>query len=131
MPNLSMEYAVLEHTGHNYVQRCRFGWADVGTWNTMATDVLHSPRTNTPNPPSDVKVDGRENITMHSEALFDNASGNIVRLPSGHIAAIFADGKFMREMTVITEADGVLMICPKDDAAAMRRLQTLAHLENT
>ncbi|MBR0432796.1 MAG: mannose-1-phosphate guanylyltransferase [Bacteroidaceae bacterium] len=126
MPNLSMEYAVLEHTGHNYVQRCRFGWADVGTWYTMATDVLHSPRTNTPYPPSDVKVDGRENITMHSEALFDNASGNIVRLPSGHIAAISGLDNF-----VITEADGVLMICPKNDAAAMRRLQTLAHLENS
>jgi len=30
---------------------------------------------------------------------------------------------------LVAEEDGVLMICPKDDAAAMRRLHTLAHLD--
>ena len=71
-----------------------------------------------------MKVDGRENVTVYSEALFDNANGNIVRLPSGHMAAISGLDNF-----VITEENGVLMICPKDDAAALRRLQTLAHLD--
>lgn len=124
LPNLSMEHAVLEHTVHSYVQKCRFGWADLGSWQGIATDALYTPRTNTPQPPTDIKTDGRGNVTVHSEALFDNASGNIVRLPSGHMAAISGLDNF-----VVTEEKGVLMICPKDDAAAMRRLQTLAHLE--
>ena len=124
LPNLAMEHAVLEHTGHSYVQKCHYGWADLGTWQGIATDVLHAPQINTPHPPSDVKTDGRGNVTLHSEALFDNASGNIVRLPSGHLAAISGINDF-----VVTEEDGVLMICPKDDVAAMRRLQTLAHLD--
>lgn len=124
LPNLSMEHAVLEHTGHSYVQKCRFGWADLGTWQGIATDALHAPKVNTPYPPSDVKTDGRGNVTVHSEALFDNAEGNIVRLPSGHLAAISGLKDF-----VVTEEGGVLMICPKDDAAAMRRLQTLAHID--
>ncbi len=125
LPNLSIEHALLEHTGHRYVQRCRFGWADLGTWQGIATDILLAPLRNTPRPPSDIKTDGRGNITLHTEALFDNASGNIVRLPSGHLAAISG-----LEGYVVTEQDGVLMICPKDDAAAMRRLQTLAHLSD-
>jgi len=124
LPNLSMEHAVLEHTGHNYVQKCRFGWADMGTWQGIATDALNAPQINSPHPPTDVKTDGRGNVTVHSEALFDNAEGNIVRLPSGHLAAISGLKDF-----VVTEEGGVLMICPKDDAAAMRRLQTLAHID--
>jgi len=124
LPNLAMEHAVLEHTGHSYVQKCRFGWADLGTWQGIATDALNTPQVNTPHPPTDVKADGRGNVTVHSEALFDNAEGNIVRLPSGHLAAISGLKDF-----VVTEEGGVLMICPKDDAAAMRRLQTLAHID--
>ena len=124
LPNLSLEYALLEHTEHRYVQRCHFGWADIGTWQTVGTDAVYSQRKNTPVPPTDIHVDGRDNVCLHSDALFDNASGNIVRLPSGHLAVISGLDNY-----VITEQEGVLMICPKDDAAAMRRLQTLAHLD--
>lgn len=124
LPNLSLEYALLEHTEHRYVQRCHFGWADIGTWQTIGTDATHATQQNSPQPPTDVKVDGRNNVTLHSEALFDNASNNLVRLPEGHLAVISGLEGF-----AITEQNGVLMICPKDDAAAMRRLQTLAHLD--
>lgn len=125
LPNLSMEYAVLEHTNHNYVQRCKFGWADLGSWNSISTDITLSHATRRNRPSSDVKVDGRSNVTMHSEALFDNASGNIVRLPEGKVAVVSGLNDF-----VIAEADDVIMICPKNDPAAMRRLQTLANLDN-
>lgn len=125
LPNLSLEYALLEHTAHRYVQRCHFGWADLGTWSTIATDAISHEQQNTPHPPTDVKVDGRGNVTIHSEALFDDASGNIVRLPSGHMVAISGLNDF-----VVVEENGVIMICPKTDATAMRRLCTLAHLDN-
>ena len=124
LPNLSMEYAVLEHTAHAYVQACHFGWADLGTWEGIATDAIHAPSVNTPHPPSDVKIDGRNNVTVHSEALYDNATDNIVRLPSGHLAVISGLQGF-----VVAEENGVIMVCPKDDVAAMRRLRTLAHLD--
>ncbi|MBP5771781.1 MAG: mannose-1-phosphate guanylyltransferase [Bacteroidaceae bacterium] len=124
LPNLSLEYALLEHTQHRYVQRCHFGWADVGTWQGIATDAMHTSSQNSPHPPTDVKVDGRQNVTVHSEALFDNAHGNIVRLPSGHLAVVSGLDNF-----VIAEEDGIIMICPKDDPNAMRRLQTLTHLD--
>ena len=121
LPNLSLEYALLEQTGHRYVRRCRFGWADLGTWQGIGTDAVHAPQDTAQQHPTDVKADDRDNVTVHSQALFDNARGNIVRLPSGHIAAISGLDNF-----VIAEEDGILLICPKDDAAAMRRLQTLA-----
>ena len=126
LPMLSMESAVLERTGHSYILPSHFGWADLGSWKTMGADsVLASSARNTPVPPTDVKVDGRNNVTLHSEALFDNAQDNIVRLPDGHLAVISGLDGF-----VITEEAGVIMICPKDDDAAMRRLRTLAHLDS-
>lgn len=120
LPNLSLEYALLEQTGHRYVRRCRFKWADLGTWQGIGTDAIHAPK-DTQLSSTDMKVDNHENVIVRSQALFDNARGNIVRLPSGHLAAISGLDNF-----VITEEDGVLLICPKNDAAAMRRLQTLA-----
>ena len=124
LPMLSMESAVLEHTGHNYIHPSHFGWADLGSWKTLGTDSILAQNLNSPVPPTDVKADGRGNVTLHSEALFDNASNNIVRLPNGHLAVVSGLEGF-----VITEEAGVIMICPKDDEAAMRRLRTLAHLE--
>ena len=126
LPNLSMEYAVLERTGHNYVQKCHFGWADLGSWQSIATDLVLSHSTRMNRPSSDVKVDGRGNVTLHSEALFDNATGNIVSLPHGHLAVISGLDDF-----VVAERDGVIMVCPRNDLAAMRRLQTLANLNLT
>lgn len=125
LPMLSMESAVLEHTGHSYVHPSHFGWADLGSWKTLGADSGLSQSCNSPVPPTDVKIDGRGNVTLHSEALFDNAQNNTVRLPDGHLAVISGlDGY------IVTEEAGVLMICPKDDDAAMRRLQTLAHLDS-
>lgn len=124
LPMLSMESAVLEHTGHNYIHPSHFGWADLGSWKTLGTDSILAQTLNSPVPPTDVKADGRQNVTLHSEALFDNASDNIVRLPKGHLAVISGLEGF-----VVTEEAGVIMICPKDDESAMRRLRTLAHLE--
>lgn len=126
LPMLSMESAVLEHTGHNYIHPSHFGWADLGSWKTLGTDSILAQTLNSPIPPTDVKADGRGNVTLHSEALFDNASNNIVRLPDGHLAVISGMEGF-----VVTEEAGVIMICPKDDETAMRRLRTLAHLETS
>ena len=124
LPNLSLEHALLEHTGHRYIQRCRFEWADLGTWDTIASDAIHAPTRRLSRMPSDVHADDQHNVTVHSEAIFDNAANNIVRLPEGHLAVVSGLDGF-----VITEEGGVLMICPKNDAAAMRRLHTLAHLD--
>ncbi len=126
LPNLSMEYAVLERTGHNYLLKCDFRWADVGSWQSLSSDITatHTQFANNPRPASDVKADGRGNITMHCEALFDNAEENIVSLSSGQQAVISGLKGY-----VIAERGGIIMICPKDDPAAMRRLQTLAHMD--
>ena len=125
LPNLSLEYALLEHTTHRYIRHCHFGWEDVGTWEGIAVDAVYAPSRRTPLPSKDIKVDKQQNVALHCKALFDNAKDNIVRLPSGHLAVISG-----LDNVVVCEEDGIIMICPKNDAAAMRRLQTLAHLDS-
>ncbi len=124
LPNLSLEYALLEQTTHRYVQRCHFGWADLGTWEAISTDAIHAPIFKADAPPTDVKADANENVILNSKALFDNSQDNIVHLSQGRLAVISGLKGY-----VVAEQDGVLMICPKDDAAAMRRLHTLSHLD--
>lgn len=124
LPNLSLDNALLEHTEHRYVQRCHFGWADIGSWACLSTDAIHAPHDVRPVPLPDVTVDEQQNVLVHSDALCDDASDNLIRMPEGHIAVISGLKGF-----AVVEHNGVLMICPKNDAAAMRRLQTLAHLD--
>jgi len=104
LPNYNMDISILERSEHVYVQRGHFGWADIGTWASIGKDV-----------PSD--ADG--NVLMGTNAYLYECSGNIIRLPSGHTAVI----KGLKDY-VIAEEGEFLMICPREDDAAMRRMHT-------
>ncbi len=104
LPNYNMDVSILERSEHVYVQRGHFGWADLGTWASIGKDV-----------PGD--ADG--NVLLDTEARLYECSGNIIRLPKGHTAVV----KDLHDY-VIAEEGEFLMICPREDAAAMRRMHT-------
>ena len=53
-----------------------------------------------------------------------NSSGNIVCLPDDRVAVIDGLHNF-----VVAEEGNVLMICPRNDAAALRRMMTDAQMK--
>ena len=110
-PNLSIDMAILEKMPERVVMECSFGWADIGAWHGIYEAFANA----------DV-----DNVLVNKKSLLraENATHNVISLPDGKLAVISGLEGF-----AITEQNGVLMICPKDDAAAMRRLQTLAHLD--
>lgn len=104
LPNLSLAVGVLERADNVCVKECSFGWADMGTWTSLHDDL-----------PSD--ADG--NVLLNTKALLYDAKDNIIRLPQGRTLVM----KGLNHYVVAEEGD-ILMICPKEDAASMRRMHT-------
>ena len=65
------------------------------------------------NPPAD--ADG--NVLLHTPAYLYECHNNVVRLPEGRTAVI----KGLQDY-VVAEQGEILMICPRSDVAAMRRM---------
>jgi mannose-1-phosphate guanylyltransferase len=104
LPNRNMDVSILERSEHVYVQRGHFGWADIGTWASIGKDL----------PAND-----EGNILLNTDAHLYECSGNIIRLPEGRTAVI----KGLKDYVVAEEGE-ILMICPRQDVAAMRRMHT-------
>lgn len=100
-PNLSLDYAILERSDNVFVMQGDFGWADLGTWHSIYETMR--------------KGEG-DNVAIDSDTLFDNAHGNIVKLPKDRVAVIQGlDGY------IVAEEGNVLLICRKEDSSALVR----------
>ncbi len=100
-PNVSMEEGVLEKTRDVAVMKCDFGWADLGTWH----GIYEAER----------RSEG-DNVVLDSDVILDNARGNIIKIPKGHLAVINGlDGY------IVVEKGDTLLICPREDSSALIR----------
>jgi mannose-1-phosphate guanylyltransferase len=100
-PNLSMDKAALELSGNAYVLRCEFGWADLGTWHSIY-EFMH-------------RSEG-DNVVIDSEVMLENCTGNVIKLPKGHIGVINGlDGY------IVAEQGDVLLICKMSDSSSLIR----------
>ena len=104
LPNLSLDYSILEKSENVYVQVCGFGWADFGSWSGVYCDTGH---------------DEHDNLLLDSQAVLHDAHGNVICMPKGRVAIVQGLNDF-----VVAEHGNVLMICPKHDAGAFRRMHT-------
>ena len=100
-PNLSMDKATFEMSDNAFVMRCNFGWADLGTWHSIYEFMQHQ---------------NGDNVVIDSEVLLENCSGNIIKLPKGHIGVING-----LEGYIVAEQGDVLLICKKGDSSALIR----------
>ncbi len=101
VPNMSIDYAVLENSDKVCVAACSFGWADLGSWHSIYETLS--------------KNDG-DNVVIDSEVILEDCRNNVIKLPKDHLGVINGlDGY------IITERDGVLLICKKEDSSALMR----------
>ena len=101
LPNISIDYAIMEKAENVYVQLCNFGWADLGTWG-----ALHeaSPK------------DQHKNVIMKGHTLLYECKDNIIAIPKGKLAVLQG-----LEDYLIADTDNVLLVCRKDDENSIRR----------
>ena len=98
-PNLSVDYAILEHSRRVFVMKCDFGWADLGTWHAIYEFMQ--------------KGEG-DNVVIDSEVMLDDCCNNIIKLPRGRLGVISGlDGY------IVAEEGNVLLITKKSDSSAM------------
>lgn len=101
LPNISIDYAIMEKAENVYVQLCNFGWADLGTWG-----ALHeaSPK------------DQHKNVIMKGHTILYECKDNIIAIPKGKLAVLQG-----LEDYLIADTDNVLLVCRKDDENSIRR----------
>ena len=100
-PNISIDYGIMEKADNVYVLPSSFGWSDLGTWGSLY-DLSEK--------------DAANNVSLHSDALFYEATGNIVTLESGKLAVV----QGVEDM-VIAEQGGVLLVCKKAEEQRIKQ----------
>jgi len=100
-PNISIDYGVMEKAKNVYVMPSSFGWSDLGTWGSLYELS---------------EKDEQGNVSLHSEALFYEASGNIVTLENGKLAVVQGV-----DDVIIAEQKGVLLVCKKAEEQRIKQ----------
>lgn len=109
-PNVSIEYGILEKSDNVYIITCDFGWSDLGTWSTYY-DASH-------------KTD-EANVVNGSRNLLYDSTGCVVSM-SDSKKLLVAHG--LQDYLVV-DTENVLLICPKDDTATLRKCANEAQVK--
>ena len=109
LPSISVDYGIMEKADNVYVMEASFGWSDLGTWGSLYSL-------------SDKDKNG--NVSLKSDALFYNARGNVVTLEPGKLAVING-----LKDCIVAEADGVLLICKRQDEQFIRQMVADAEMK--
>ena len=100
-PNISIDYGIMEKADNVYVLPSSFGWSDLGTWGSLYELS---------------EKDEQANVSLHSSALFYEATGNIVTLEHGKLAVV----QGVDDM-IIAEQQGVLLVCKKAEEQRIKQ----------
>lgn len=101
LPNLSLDYGILDHSDNVCVMKCDFGWADIGTWHSFYESQRRSED---------------DNVVLDSEVILDGSTDNVIKLPKGKIGVINGLHGY-----IVVEDGNVLLICKKGDTSALVR----------
>ncbi len=91
--NVSVDYAIMEHSEKVYVLPAEFDWNDLGTWGSLY-DKLDK--------------DNSSNAVVNTRTMLKNASGNMIRTADNKIVVIEDLHDF-----IVVDHDEVLLVVPK------------------
>jgi len=100
-PNISVDYGIMEKADNVFVLPSSFGWSDLGTWGSLYELS---------------EKDEQGNVSLHSDAYFHEAEGNIVVLEPGKVAIV----QGVDDM-IIAEEQGALLICKKAEEQRIKQ----------
>lgn len=106
----TLDQMILESCDNVYVQVADFGWGDVGCWPELYAVA-------------EKDVDGNA-VLSSSKVMLSGCRGNLVTLPAGMGAVIKG-----LEGYLVAQKGNLLVICPNDDPALVRRLLNEAQMQ--
>ncbi|MCD8399593.1 mannose-1-phosphate guanylyltransferase [Tenacibaculum finnmarkense] len=107
--NISIDYGIMEPSNNVHTLPVNFGWNDLGTWGSLYNKLAK---------------DSQQNAVVGANALFKDASGNMIRTQSGKKIVIQGLSDF-----IIVEKDDLILICPKKDEQDIKQISALATAE--
>ncbi|MFZ3562928.1 mannose-1-phosphate guanylyltransferase [Tenacibaculum finnmarkense] len=107
--NISIDYGIMEPSNNVHTLPVNFGWNDLGTWGSLYNKLAK---------------DSQQNAIVGANALFKDASGNMIRTQSGKKIVIQGLSDF-----IIVEKDDLILICPKKDEQDIKQISALATAE--
>lgn len=100
-PKASIDSAVMERADNVFVEVGEFGWADIGTWDSLYSTL-----------PKDIN----NNNVMQSLTMMYNSHNNVVSIPKGKLAVL----QDVDDLLII-DSGNVLMICKKGNEDDIRK----------
>ena len=104
-PNISIDYAVMEHADNIYVYPASFGWSDLGTWGALYEQA---------------EKDAAGNALVAGNVKMVESTGCIVHVPAGKKIVVQGLQDY-----IIAEENGVLLICRKTDEQRIKDFSEL------
>ena len=101
--NISVDYAIMEHSKNVCVIAATFDWNDLGTWGS-----LYSKLSNNSN----------ENAVVNARLLSNDSKGNMIKTDSNRIVVIDSLNDF-----IIVEENEILLIFPKSKEQDIKQLR--------
>lgn len=95
--NISIDYGVMEKTDRAWIYPSKFGWTDIGTWESLYTYMPDK--------------DASGNSICAEKVLLEKTRNVIVASPQKKKLVAISGLKDY----IVVDTDDVLMICPKDD----------------
>lgn len=108
-PNASMDMSVMERADNVCLLVGEFGWADIGTWDTLYGAL---PK------------DAEGNVVMRSACLKYDSKNNVVSVPEGKLVVL----QDVEDLLVV-DSGNVLMVCRKGNERDMRKFLNDARMK--
>ena len=104
--NISIDFGIMEPSNNVHVLPVDFGWNDLGTWGSLYNKLAK---------------DAQQNAVVGANAIFRDASGNMIRTESGKKIIIQGLKDF-----IVVEKEGVILICPQKDEQDIKQISAAA-----
>ncbi len=101
--NISVDYGIMERADNIYVMPADFGWSDLGTWGS-----LWEKR----------QKDEQGNSIVGDQVHLFECKDTIVTIPNGRPVVLQGLNDY-----IVTEANGVFMVCKKEDEQRIKEFQ--------
>ncbi|MCS6809287.1 MAG: sugar phosphate nucleotidyltransferase [Bacteroidota bacterium] len=104
MPDISIDYGLMERAHHVAVVCADFGWDDVGSWDAL--ERVYEP-------------DEAGNINVGGSLLLDSKNCIVMNSVGDDVLSVAAIG--VENLVIVATKDGIL-VCPKDRVQDVRRV---------
>jgi mannose-1-phosphate guanylyltransferase len=101
--NISVDYALMEHSKNVYVLAANFDWNDLGTWGSLYSKITDN---------------NTQNAIVNARLLAQDSSGNMIKTDTNKIVVIDSLNDY-----IIVEENEILLIFPKEKEQDIKQLR--------